>query len=95
MAIEWLRDLVICISGLVIVGVLIFIAVILYALYQKTKSIVDSIEYTAKNISGISSYAAKEVVKPLVQVAALIQGVRQGINAVSKIFKKQEGGKDD
>ena len=88
MGIEWFRDLIICIGGVVVVGVLVFIAVILYSLYHRTRSIVDSIESITKTICGISSYATDEVVKPLVQVAALVQGIRQGINAVSKIFKK-------
>ena len=88
MGIEWFRDLVICIGGVVAVGVLVFIAVILYSLYHRTRSIVDAIDVTTKNIRGISSYATDEVVKPLVQVAALVQGLRQGISTVTKFFKK-------
>ena len=94
MNIEWFRDLIICIGGVVATGVLIFIAVMLYSLYHRTRSIVDSIEAAAKTMRGISSYAGDEVAKPLIQIAALVQGIRQGINTVSKIFKKQEGGRD-
>jgi len=94
MDIEWFRDLIICILGLVATGVLIFIAVLLYSFYRRTRSILDSIETSSRTIRGITSYVGGEVAKPLIQVVALIQGIRQGIDTVSKFFKKQEGGKD-
>ncbi len=94
MGIDWFRDLIICILGLVATGVLIFIAVLLYLFYRRTRSILDSIETSSRTIRGITSYVGGEVAKPLIQVVALIQGIRQGIDTVSKFFKKQEGGKD-
>ena len=94
MGIDWFRDLIICILGLVATGVLIFIAVLLYSFYHRTRSILDSIETISRTIQGITSYVGSEVAKPLIQVVALIQGIRQGIDTVSKFFKKQEGGKD-
>ena len=94
MSIDWLRDLVICIFGLVATGVFVFVAVLLYSLYRRTWSILDSIETISKTIQGITSYVGDEVTKPLIQVVALTQGIRQGINTISKFFKKQEGGKD-
>lgn len=90
MSIDWFRDLVISISGLVLIGVLIFIAVLLYALYRRTRSILDSVRATSRTIQGISSYVGNEVVKPITQIVALIQGIRQGIDAVSKLFGKKE-----
>lgn len=104
MDIEWFRDLVICISGLVATGVVIFAAVLLYLFYRRLRpildsveaasdkagSILDSIEGTTATIKGISSYVADEVVKPTVQVVALIQGIRSGIDVISRFFKKQE-----
>lgn len=94
MGIEWFRDLIICILGLVATGVLIFIAVLLYLFYRRTRSILDSIETISRTIRGITSYVGGEVAKPLIQVVAIIQGIRQGIDTVSKFFKKQKGGKD-
>jgi len=94
MSIDWFRDLVICISGLVAAGVLIFIAVLLYSLYRRTRSILDSMQARATTVQGISSYIGDEVLKPLIQVVALVQGIRQGIYAISKFLKKEEGGKD-
>ena len=94
MSIDWFRDLIICIFGLVATGALIFLAVLSYLLYRRTRSILDSIKDTSTTIQRISSYVGEEVVKPVVQVAAMVQGIRQGIDTIGKFFKKQEGGKD-
>ncbi len=88
MSIDWFRDLIICIFGLVATGVLIFFAVLLYSIYRRTRSILDLVKATAANIQGISSYVGEGVVKPAIQVVTLIQGIRQGIDAISKFFKK-------
>lgn len=94
MSIDWFRDLIISIAGLVVAGVLIFIAVILYSLYRKTNSILNSMQATSTTIQKVSSYIGDEVVKPVIEVVALVQGIRQGIDTISKFFKKEEGGKD-
>jgi len=94
MSIDWFRDLVMCIFGLVATGVFIFVAVLSYSLYRRTRSILDSIKTTSRTIQGISSYVADEAVKPVTQVVALIQGIRQGIDAIREIFRKKEGGKN-
>lgn len=88
MSIDWFRDLIICILGLVATGVLILVAVLSYSLYHRTRSILDSIETISRTIQGISSYVRGEVVKPVIEVVALVQGIRQGINTISKFFKK-------
>jgi len=95
MSIDWLRDLIIVIFGLVATGVLIFLAVLLYSFYRRTSSILDSMATISRTMEGISSYAGDEVAKPLMQVVAFIQGIRQGINVISKFFKKKKGGKND
>ena len=94
MDIHWFRDLVICICGLVATGVSIFSAVLLFSLYRRTKTILDSVKATSKTIQGLSSYVGDEVVKPVIELAAIIQGVRQGIDTVGRFFKKKEGGKN-
>lgn len=95
MGIDWFRDLVICIFGLVAAGVFIFIAVLLFLLYRRVRVILDSVKATSRTIQGISSYVGDEVVKPVIEVAVLVQGIRQGIDTISKFFKKKEGGKND
>jgi len=99
MSIEWLRDVIICFSGLVVTGVLIVIAVVVYSFYRRVKAVLDSVEAASTNIKttsatvqGIASCVGDEVVKPVAQVVAVIQGVRQGIDTISKLFKKEGGG---
>ena len=96
MDIEWFRDLVICISGLVITVVVIFVAVLLYLLYNRARSVLDSIETTSATVHEIATSVRDEVVKPIVQLTALFRGVCQGVDLVSRFFKKeeQEGGRD-
>ena len=94
MSLEWFRDLVICIFSLVATGVFIFIAVLSYSLYRRIRPLIDSIKATSTTIQGISSLVGNEVAKPLVEVVAIIQGVRQGIDTVTKFFRKQKGGRD-
>ena len=91
MGIEWFRDLAISLSGLILIGVLIFIAVLAYLLYLRISSILDSMKIVSKNVQGISSFVTDEVAKPLIQVVAFVQGIRQGINAIGKLFKRKKG----
>jgi cell division protein FtsX len=95
MSIDWFRDLVISIAGVLVIIVLLFIAVLTFLLYRRAKVILDSMKTTSQNIAGISTYVTNEVAKPLIQVVAFIQGVRQGVNAISRLFSKKEGGKKD
>ena len=94
MSIEWYRDLISSISGIVIIEVLIFTTVLSYQLYRRVLIILDSARTVSRTVQGASSYVADEVIKPLVQAVTLIQGIRQGIDTMSKIFKKKEGGRD-
>jgi hypothetical protein len=96
MDIAWFRDLVICISGLVVTVVVIFIAVLSYLLYNKVRSVLDSIKATSATINEISSAVRDEIIKPILQLVALIKGVFQGIDLVNRFFgkKESEGGKD-
>ena len=94
MGMDWFRDLVISILGLVAAGVLIFIAVLLYSLYRRTRFILDSVKIIVRTIQGISSYVEEEVVKPVIQVVALIRGIRQGVDTIRKIFEKKEEEKE-
>ena len=94
MSIGWFRDLVICIAGVVAAGMLIFIAVLLYALYRRTMSILDAMQATSTTVKGFTSYV-DEVLRPVFQAVALVQGIRKGIEAISKFFKKKEEGGED
>ena len=92
MSIEWLRDLVICIFGLGAMLAIICIAVIVFILYFRVKPIINSIKTTTKTVENISTSVEEEVVKPLVQVAAFVQGLRQ---VVGRFSRRQEGDKHE
>ncbi len=68
---------------------LIFVAVIIFLCYRKAKIVLNSIEMTAATIHRISSTVEDEVVKPIAQVVSLIQGIRQGIDFITRFFKNE------
>ncbi len=92
MSMEWFRDLVICIAGLLSTAAIIFVAVLAYSCYRRIKPIMESIKATSSAVQGISSCVREDLARPLAEVVAIVQGVTQGINAVSSLFKKKEGG---
>ncbi len=94
MDIAWFRDLIICISGLVVTAVFVFVAILAYSFYKREKRVLDSIEETSKAVRGIAATVAERMINPVGQMMAIIQGVRQGIDVVNKLFKRDEGGKD-
>lgn len=93
MSIDWFRDLVISIAGVLVIVVLLLVAVLTFSLYRRAKVILDATKTTTKNIAGISTYITNEVAKPIIQVVAFIQGIKQGVNAISRLFGKKEGEK--
>ena len=95
MDIAWFRDLVISVFGIATILILIFLAVLAFLLYQKIKPIVDSVKSTTRTVEKISSCVESEVVTPLSQVVAFVQGVRQAIGMFSGLRKKKGEYKDD
>ena len=94
MSIEWFRDLAICILGLGVTIVAIFIGVLAFMLYRKMKPILDSVKTTTKTVENISSCVQEEVTRPLAQLAAFVQGVRQAISLFSGFSRRKEGGEN-
>ncbi len=94
MDIGWYRDLVICISGLIVMVVVIFIAILAFLLFRKVRPILENVQATTDTVREVTSTVKEELVKPVLQISTLIRGITQGIELVSKIFKKgeQEGG---
>jgi hypothetical protein len=93
-SIEWFSDLVICIFGLAATVVIVFLAVLAFLLYRRIRPVVDSVKATTKTVQDLSSCVEVEVARPLAQVAAFIQGIRQAVNLVSR-FKRKEGDRDE
>ncbi len=90
MNIEWFRDLVLCIFGLGVTVAAIILVVLAFLLYFKIRPILDSIKATSQTVANISSSVEEEVAKPLAQVMAFVQGIRQAIGLVSRFTKKEE-----
>ena len=91
MSIEWFRDLVICIAGIAFAVAVVFLIVLAYSCYRRMKPILDSIKATSSTIQDISSCVRDDLAKPLAELIAIIQGIIQGINAISNLFKKKGG----
>ena len=77
MSIEWLRDLIICINGIVAIGFFIFLSVLACKLYRRAGPVLE----TASAISTM-----------LAPMVAVVQGIRQGIATFGGFFSKKQGG---
>ncbi|MBI2958311.1 MAG: hypothetical protein HYY32_05650 [Chloroflexi bacterium] len=94
MSIEGLRDLAIIVVAFVGSVVLIVRAVVYVLLYRRITSVLGHLSEACRNLEEISSLIKDEIAKPLIQVACLIQGVRQGIELVKQFMQtREEGGK--
>ena len=90
MSVEWFSDLVICIFGLAATVVVIFLAVLAFLLYRRLRPVLDSLKATTKTVENLSSCVEFEVARPLAQVAAFVQGIRQAVSLVSRFTKRKE-----
>ncbi|HJX04086.1 MAG TPA: hypothetical protein VJ488_05965 [Dehalococcoidia bacterium] len=88
MSIEWLRDLVICIYGIVGVIVLIFISVICFMLYRKAQNVMNSVKSTTENVNNVIATVKEEFISPVLEITAMFQGIKQIAALISGIFKK-------
>ena len=89
MGMEWFRDLAIVILGFGVTIVVIFIGILAFMLYLKLRPILDSAKSTVKRVENISATVEEEVSRPLAQLAAFIQGVRQAASFFSGFAKRK------
>jgi hypothetical protein len=94
-SIEWFRDLVVCIFGLGATVVVIFLAVLAFMLYWRLRPVLDSLKATTKTVENISSCVETEVARPLAQIAAFVQGIRQAVSLVNRFTKRKEADSDE
>ena len=92
MTIEWLRDLVIIVTGTVAIAVLILAGVIAFSLYKRLRRILTSIQVASSGVEKVVTIVADGVVEPLSRLAAIIEGVYKGISSAFQVFK---GGKNN
>ena len=90
MSIEWFRDLVLCIFGLSVTVVLLFLAVLAFICFQRVQPIIASLKKTTRVVEDITTSVEEQVVGPLAKVAAFIQGIKQAVNLVSGFRKNKE-----
>ena len=87
MDIQWFRDLAICILGFGATLVIIFMGILAFLLYRRLKPILDSAKAAAKTVENISSCVEEEVARPLGQIAAFVQGIKQAVGLVGRFSK--------
>ncbi|MDD2471435.1 MAG: hypothetical protein PHT28_00700 [Dehalococcoidales bacterium] len=95
MEIELIRDIVIIASGAISIIVLLVIAFVALSISSKVKQITSSAkgilkkaETAAEDLQVITSYTRQEIARPLAQMAGIVQGLGQGIQSFTDIFKK-------
>ncbi len=88
MDVELFRDLIIIISGILVILTAIFVILVSYLMYRRMNSILKSVKTTAARIEALTVITSDEISRPLVQAAGLIQGLACGIRTISRIFKK-------
>ena len=84
MDIAWLRDLIICISGIVAIVVLILLAVLAVTIYRKSKSLLISMETTSKNLQEISSALREKIIVPFAGIGSFIHGISKVIETINR-----------
>jgi hypothetical protein len=89
---DWLRDLAVVILGFTGAAVLIFLAVLAWFIYREVKTASDSVRDASRTVRDTVQKAGDEGIKPIFQIIALIQGVRQGVDEAMKLFRRRREG---
>ncbi|MDP2730084.1 MAG: hypothetical protein Q8O55_06355 [Dehalococcoidales bacterium] len=90
MEIEAFRDVVIIVTGLLIILVAILLGVFAYILYLKIDRIMKSVTAMVTKVEALTAIASDDVGKPLIWTAGLIQGIACGIRGIKKAFRKEK-----
>lgn len=90
MGIEWFRDLVICVFGILATISLVVMTALAFMWYRRAKPIMESIKKTTQSVENLSSCVEMEVARPLAQVASVIQGVRQAVGMVNRFTHRKD-----
>jgi hypothetical protein len=90
MSLAELRDLFIVIFALVGIGATILFSILLLLVFRKIRSILDSGRQTLGNVRNVSSMVSDNIVKPLVSISSFLQGLRQALEFISRVSKREE-----
>jgi hypothetical protein len=88
MGIEITRDVVIIVSGIVVIVVSILAAILLYSTYTRLNAILKSLKTTAAEIEALTDIASNEICQPLAKTAGMVQSLAMGICSMGNIFRK-------
>lgn len=88
MTIPLIRDIVIILLGIVATGALVFLTILAYSLYKRLKDILNSLDAASSALQNLASSITSPLSQPLNQVSSLVQGVREGIEGIVKMFQK-------
>jgi hypothetical protein len=92
--IEWFRDLSITVLGFVASAVLILAAILGYRLYRTTLSTLLLVKSTANMAHDVVGLV-QGVLKPLLPILAVIQGISAGFKGFRNMFNKEGESKED
>ncbi len=91
MSIADYRDLVIVIFGVILIIISTSFLVLLFIAFWKMRSFYrEASEFMAK-LKTVSDDALTQVIEPLIGLAVLINGVRDGLSKFRKIFSPKGG----
>jgi hypothetical protein len=94
-SIEWLRDLIICIYGIVGIIVLIFLSIIGAMLYRKVQAVMTTVKSTTENVNSIVTTVKSDFVGPVLQITSVVHSIRQIVSLINSIFKKSGDEQDE
>jgi len=90
LTIEIFKDWVLSIQGVIFIVLMLVMTVLALILFRKAKKIFDAVDKVTGKVQSASSSVSEEVLRPVLQIVTLAQGIRSMRNA----FRKKQGGKD-
>jgi len=92
-----IRDISIIVLALVTIIIGLFLAILIFQLQSliallrdEVKPILESANQTASTVRGTTTFFSDSVVKPMIEVASLVAGVRRGIGALAGTGGKKQ-----
>jgi len=83
--IEFVRDLILSVQGVVFIVLMLVMTVLALVLFRKAKKMLDAVDTVTGKVKKASSSVNEEVVKAALQMVTVIQGAR----TIRDAFKKK------
>ena len=88
MTLQVVRDIAITAYCIVAIGALVFISILAFSVYSRLRQLLDSSLGTVKAVERFVNFIADA--DAITRIAAVIQGVRQGLGSAAQFFKGGE-----